>query len=180
MHSAESIFDTYLNDALRIHAVCADLGISVDNSKLYTYIHVKSLESGLGSAYFDEPRPLDVEAITALLGKFGVSGYAFEEGNYSPEEFLEAYKIYSSMALAQLEAKLRLDHGIERPFQTELKLRLRLYADENFRNKTISFYSEHILVRLDEYSFDKINGAFRAEQIRNKANEKELMDSIYS
>jgi hypothetical protein len=62
-------FHSYFDDALRIHAICVDNGLSENEARLLTYMHTKGCESGKGIDYFFDPSMDEAEALEIMLGE---------------------------------------------------------------------------------------------------------------
>ncbi len=173
----ENIFDKYFDDAMRIHAICAERLVPDEDAKLLTYMHVKGCESGRGIEYFTSPAEVDAEAIGILLGNTDQS---------TTHQFLEnsAHEPGAQSILAlpgrisALDAQFTTDHGIENPLGSELRNRLRLYTDHSYRDNKIALYREHIESRIESFSRERVRKAFRAYRQRKKQEDEELMQAL--
>jgi hypothetical protein len=83
-------FKKYGLDSLKIHAVCEELGLSRDEARVYSYIHIKADESGKGLDYFRIEQPETIKALELLRGKMPDADIPTgPDTTYSPERELE-------------------------------------------------------------------------------------------
>ncbi len=176
--SSEDLFTDYFDDAMKIHALCADAQLPDNDAKLMTYIHVKVMESGKGVSYFENADSNDEAALQFLLGErsLGISVNT-ETENESSHNALQSLEELPHK-LAELDGMLTTEHGIENPFSSELRERLRLYKDSEFRDEKLSLYKEHISGKISTYNRAKVRKAFRAYRARKEKEEKELMEAL--
>lgn len=167
----------YLEDALKIHAICADLNLSDDNARLLTYIHTKGFESGLGVKYFENPPKQDMEALELMLGRNkgtlrlpAVTGF-----DKSSQKALDL--IFDlSKKIKKLDNLLESEFGMENRLTGELNARLRLYKDKRFKEKSISIYKQRIAPLLMNYDSDKIDKAFTRYREEQQRIDNELIE----
>jgi hypothetical protein len=129
-----NLMTRYFDDAVRIYAICGDEALSDDDARLLSYIHVKACESDKGIDYFDDPSPHDEEALSILLGETMVAdtmvtakGEVVELGNDMVSD--------AHSEIGALDQRFENDLGMERRLSGELRSRLCLYHDEQFRRK---------------------------------------------
>lgn len=66
--------EKYVADALKIHGICEDKGLPVEDARLFTYMHVLFSENGNDSSYFgrkDGPQVVALKKLGAEIGKGG-------------------------------------------------------------------------------------------------------------
>jgi hypothetical protein len=177
----ENFFEEYFDDAMRIHAICAEVGLCDKEAKLLTYMHIKGLKSGKGPAYFRYEQEHDIDAIEILLGETKLLVQTVRDDQDGREE--ERGK--SSMLLAKLSRRIsKLDerftreYGVEMPLSSELRARLRLYRDVAFREEKIALYQAHVAGRLKEYDRERVRKAFRKYRARKVREERDLMQAL--
>ncbi|MFP4417737.1 MAG: hypothetical protein ACOC41_02410 [Chitinivibrionales bacterium] len=177
--SSEDLFEDYFDDAMKIHALCADAQLPDSDAKLMTYIHVKALESGRGLSYFEKADNNDQAALQFLLGEreLGFLPLA-EENTHSRDAFQSLEQLPHK--IAELDGMLTTEHGIENPFSSELRERLRLYKDSAFRAEKLQMYREHVCGKISSYNRAKVRKAFRAYRVRKEKEEQELMEALKS
>lgn len=173
--SEEKSFESYFDSAMRIHAICSDFGLSENEARLLTYMHTKSVESGKGIEYFLNPAPEDSEALEIMLGeKKGVL-------NIPPimsldDESREAIDLILTIAdkIAQLDTVLASECGLENRLTSELRFRLRLYKEREFRDKMIQIYKGTILTNLSSYDSEKVQDAFKKFRTEKERQDHEI------
>ena len=169
-------FSAYFDSALKIHAVCADLEFSEEDARLYTYIHAKSTESGRGIEYFSDPAPEDSEALEIMLGL--KRSLEIPPLMTLDQKENEAVDLILSIAdrISHLDGLLARECGLENRFSGELKARLRLYKDKNFRDAMVTNYVNRVQPRIGGYNKELINRAFRRHQLEKERLERELLE----
>lgn len=171
--STNSLFDRYFSTAMRIHAICTDLGLSKDIAKLYVYIYVKATESSEGLEYFDGDCTVEIEALKALL-KRGISDAVICDGELTSETFLEIFKSYVSKAVTNVECNLQREYGLENVLRGELANRLRLHIDENYRKEHIETFKTKVLTAIHLYNDEKVKLSNLNYQIKLAKQEQEF------
>jgi len=174
----QETFGSYFNNALKIHAVCADLEYSDEDARVYTYIYTKAVESGRGVDYFNDPAPEDSEALEIMLG-------LKRNLNLPPaitlnDEESEALDFILSIAghIEHLDGLLVSECGMENRFSGELRARLRLYRDKKFRDIMISNYLNIVEPKISTYDNERITAAFRKHHEHEECFERELRELL--
>ncbi|MFP4163826.1 MAG: hypothetical protein ACLFQB_07995 [Chitinispirillaceae bacterium] len=168
-------FSAYFDSALKIHAVCADLEYSDEDARVYTYIHAKASETGRGVEYFSDPAPEDSEALEIMLGiKRSIEIPSMMTLDEKENEAVELILSISDK-ISQLDHLLAKECGLENRFSGELKSRLRLYKDKEYRDRMVGVYVNEIVPRLNQYDKSRIDDAFRRHQEEKDRQEKELL-----
>jgi len=177
MDSPES-FGSYFHNALKIHAVCADLEYSDEDARVYTYIYTKAAESGRGVDYFNDPAPEDSEALEIMLGLKRT--LELPPAITLDDEESEALDFILSIAghIEHLDGILVSECGMENRFSGELRARLRLYRDKKFRDIMIGNYLNIIEPKINMYDDERITEAFRKHQEHDAHFEKELQELL--
>ncbi len=175
-------FNAYFEDALKIHAICADNLLNENDARLLTYMHAKASESGKGIEYFYNPAREDAEALEIMLGQ-RKKNLRLPAVMSLDEKGQEAIELILTIAdkISNLDTLLSRECGLENRLSGELRIRLRLYQDEEFRDKMIDLYKTKILPMLPVYTKDKVDKAFtilRARQQRSEDELKEMMASL--
>lgn len=171
----EENFSAYFDSALKIHAVCADLEYSDEDARVYTYIHAKASETGKGVEYFSDPAPEDSEALEIMLGiKRSIEIPSMMTLDETENQAVELILSISDK-ISQLDHLLARECGLENRFSGELKARLRLYKDKEYRDRMVGIYLSEILPRIDQYDKSRIDEAFRRHQEEKDRQEKELL-----
>ena len=69
--SDNNFINQYFDNAKKIHDLCIDdLGLSVDDARLYVYIYVQSIEKN-GLNYFSQEDPVAVESLNHIIKMMG-------------------------------------------------------------------------------------------------------------
>jgi hypothetical protein len=175
--SAEESDPSFFDDALRIHAICADAGLDENDARLLTYIHAKASESEQGIDYFNAPAEEDVDALEIMLGKSKKKIKIPPMVDLNNHE-QEAVDMILSIAerISRLDILLAQECGMEKRLSGELSIRLRLYKDPVFKDKMITLYKNAILPCIDKYDPDKICLAFSKFQENRHKQEAEIME----
>lgn len=170
-------YSSYFEDALRIHAICADFGFSENEARLLTYMHAKASESLNGIEYFYSPGQEDADALEIMLGKSKKKIILPPIVDLNSKE-QEALEIILTIAdrISRLDNLLAKECGLENRLSGELSTRLRLYRDAIFRDKMISIYKNNILPMLTNYDKNKISMAFYKLQEERRKKELELQE----
>lgn len=171
-------FHSYFDDALRIHAICVDNGLSENEARLLTYMHTKGCESGKGIDYFFDPSMDEAEALEIMLGErkkplpLPAVASLDEEGH-------EAIHTILTIAdrISNLDRYLAEECGLENRLSGELRHRLRLYRDRTFRARMIDLYKSNVVPKMDDYTRERVHQAFRKYRIEKQRREKEIMRS---
>jgi hypothetical protein len=175
----DDMMTRYFDDALKIDALCHERHLPRSDSKLYTYIHVKTIESGLGVAYFDGDCATDIEAISILLGKTRISGLTFSDTHTSIQDLAEAIYFWAGSEVARIEAAAHDTLGIESVLMPELYNRLRLYLDKGFCRAKCRYYTQTIVPHLGGYTREMVDTVYA--QIRTQVNEQNrIVDEMLS
>ena len=165
------------DDALRIHAICADEDLPEGHDKLLTYIHVKASNSPRGLRYFDDPAPEDELALRTMLGELP---QATDKQDDSQDVARRAGRYLERVheQIRRLDVCAHKLCGHENYFSRELRQRLRLYLDREFRSLMIGVYRKHIAGRLGAYSSERVRHAFRRHRVRKARQDRALYRSI--
>lgn len=68
--SEVNFIDKYFDKAKKIHTLCIeDLGLKVEDARLYVYIYVKSAENRLD--YFSKEDPIAIESLNHIIKTMG-------------------------------------------------------------------------------------------------------------
>lgn len=172
----KGVFANYFDDALRIHAICADEELSENDARLLTYMHAKASESGKGIEYFLNPAVEDSEALEIMLGECKKT-FHLPPAMSLDEKGHEAVDLILTIAdrISNLDNILARECGIENRLSGELRARLKLYKNIEFRDRMISIYKTKIQPRLTHYDKEKIDEAFSRFREKQVQKEKELM-----
>ncbi len=171
--STNSVFDRYFSTAMKIHAICTDMGLSKDIAKLYVYIYVKATESPDGFEYFDGDCTVEIEALKALL-KRGLNDAIICDGELTSETFLELFKSYVSKAVTNVECNLQREYGLENVLRGELANRLRLHIDEHYRKDHIETFKTKVLTEIHLYDDAKVKLSNLNYQIKLAKQQQEF------
>lgn len=172
-------YSAYFEDALRIHAICADSSLDEDEARLLTYMHTKACETGKGIDYFLSPAEEDAEALEIMLGKSS-SYMKFPSSMNLDERGQEALELIMTIAdkISNLDHLLAKECGLENRLTGELRARLRLYKDAPFRNKMVELYKSEVIPKLSLYDKEKIDKAFSRFREEQQRKELELMEMV--
>ena len=175
----QECFSSYFDDALRIHAICADISLSENEARLLTYMHAKAHESGKGVEYFLNPAEEDAEALEIMLG-ISKSNFRVPSVMSLDDKGHDALELILTIAdkITDLDTMLAKECGLENRLSGELRSRLRLYRDHQFRNSMIDLYKTRIEPRLQLYDKEKIDRAFSRFRAEQERKEKELMQMV--
>ena len=170
-------YPSYFDDALRIHAICADSGMGENDARLLTYMHAKASEKSTGIDYFYSPEREDADALEIMLGKSKkkIDLPPIVDLNKNEQDALEIILTIADR-ISKLDTMLAQECGMENRLSGELSIRLRLYKDASFRNKMISIYKNSILPMLTIYDEEKISTAFFKLQEDRRKKEVELLE----
>jgi len=157
--------DHYFTDALRIHAICADLKLATKEAKLLTYIHVKALQAAAGIAYFDSDLSHEIAAIRIMLGDFDRNLDDFQE---APPQNTSA-KLPIAQHVNRIDSRAYRRFGLEFPLKYELMYRLDFLRNDRLRRDVLTRYQEVILPRVFEYSFYDSLNVFRQQRAQVEA-----------
>lgn len=175
--ATEEPYTAYFEDALRIHAICADAGLGENEARLLTYMHAKASENESGIDYFNAPAEEDIDALEIMLGKSKKKIKIPPIMDLEPNE-QEAVDIILTIAerIARLDALLARECGMENRLCGELSIRLRLYKDPAFKEKMISLYKKTVIPDFEKYDKEKISLAFSKYQEIQHRKEAELLE----
>lgn len=123
--------------ALKIHSTTEKLGLSVDDARLFTYIHLKITKAN-DVDYFSKENDTDVKALKFLLDVENKS--ITDSDNNALKAFAKIPK-----AIKEKDLQLRNELGIEGRIFTELNRRLRMHTDPAFREEIMSLYTNKLL-----------------------------------
>lgn len=170
---------TYFDDALRIHAICADKNICENDARLLTYMHAKGCESGKGVDYFYNPADEDSEALEIMLGK-SKGSLRIPSVMSLDEKGQEALELVMTISdkINKLDNLLAKECGLENRLSGELKTRLRLYKEPEFRDKMVKLYKTEIVDDMPQYTKDKIDLAFLKFREEQQKIEQEILDMV--
>lgn len=175
--SENDSYTSYFEDALRIHAICADSNFSENEARLLTYMHAKASESAKGIGYFDSPMQEDMDALEIMLGKSKkkICLPPIIELNKKEQDALEMILTIADR-ISRLDMLLAKECGMENRLTGELGSRLRLYKDVIFRNKMVSIYKNNIVPLLTNYDKTKVSNAFFKLKEDQRKKEVELLE----
>lgn len=175
--SQNDSYTSYFEDALRIHAICADSNLSENEARLLTYIHAKASESAKGMEYFDSPEQEDTDALEIMLGKSKkkICLPPIVDLNKKEQDALEMILTIADR-ISRLDMLLAKECGMENRLAGELGLRLRLYKDVIFRDKMLSIYKNSIIPLLTNYDKTKVSNAFFKLKEDQRKKEVELLE----
>jgi hypothetical protein len=153
-------FDQFISmnfeDALSIAALCSDLGISKDDTRLYIYIHAKSAGNPFGIRCFSEKKEEEILALEIMLGKKDFSAQSTENPvSDTFKGFLQKFGGLVNDSINNLDHIAREGCGREFPFRSELAQRLRFHTDDQFRKEKLQVFSAIILPQLKKYGKEK-------------------------
>ena len=174
--SGNDTFTIYFEDSLKIHAICADRGYSEEQARIFTYMHSKATESGMGIEYFNDPAPEDCEALEIMLGEKRFLEIPSIMSLDSEEQ--DAVDLILSIAdkIAHLDGVLARECGLENRLSGELRARLKLYKCKVYREKMMSLYELEIIPDLQTYDRNRIDEAFRRYHTEKDKAEREIME----
>lgn len=169
----------YFNDSLKIHAICVDMNLSETDARILTYMHAKGIETGKGAQYFLNPANEDSEALEIMLGQ-KTESMQLASDIILDEKTQEALDLITTIAdrISHIDNLLAKECGLENRLTGELRNRLRLYKDQDFRNHMIDLYSNHIMPQLPEYDQEKIENAFSRFRALERQKEKDLLNMV--
>jgi len=172
----DECFETYFEDAMKIHAICADYGLSENDARLLTYMHAKAAESGKGIDYFLTPAAEDAEALEIMLGQSRGS-LRLPAVMSLDDEGQEALELILSISekIAHLDAVLASECGLENRLSSELRYRLRLYRERDFRDEMIDRYRRIVGCNMNVYDGTRVKESFDRYRKEKERQEKELM-----
>jgi hypothetical protein len=175
--SKKNSYTSYFEDALRIHAICADSNFSENEARLLTYMHAKASESVNGIKYFNSPEQEDIDALEIMLGKSKkkISLPPIVDLNKKEQDALEMILTIADR-ISRLDMLLAKECGMENRLAGELGSRLRLYKDAIFRDKMISIYKNSIVPLLNNYDKTKVSKAFFRLKEDQRKKEVELLE----
>ncbi|NLE02838.1 MAG: hypothetical protein GX640_23470 [Fibrobacter sp.] len=171
--------NSYFDDALKIHAICADNSLSENEARLLTYMHAKAIESGKGVEYFYSPAQEDTDALLIMLGqnKTKIQLPSVASLDQQGQDALELILTIASR-ISYIDNLLAKECGLENRLSGELRSRLRLYQDSSFRDSMIEIYKKVIQPKLESYTRQKIDDAFCRFRTEQQKKEKELMNFV--
>jgi hypothetical protein len=163
----------FYNDIKKIYAICFDLNISDDKTRLLTYIHIKICENEIN--YFDNPKKEEIQALIMLLNPQKIMQILKDENLEQEQlEIINNSAHILANLLVQTDIKFANEYGLENRISSEFKYRLLLYTDPNFKKQMIDLYTNEIKTKLHVYDDSKINDAFSKYQKKYLQNELEF------
>ena len=168
-------FSIYFEEAMKIHAICADRNYSEEQARIFTYMHAKAVESGQGIDYFNSPAPEDCEALEIMLGQ--KRALLIPSVITLDDKEQDAVELILSIAekIANLDKFLARECGLENRLSGELRSRLKLYKCKEYREEMTNIYSNEIEPELKKYDRRRIDKAFKRHQREKDRLEQELM-----
>ena len=165
--------NTYFDETLKIHAICADLDISEDDTRTISYVHLKIKENN-DKDYFLHPLDEDSQALEIMLDMFHP---VFQITN---DEEKEAARIINNVVdlIGKIDNCLKNECGMENRLSGELKNRLKLYKDNNFKNYILNIYKNKILTKFEQYNNENINKAFQCYKTKKAKEEQNILDML--
>jgi hypothetical protein len=175
----ENFINTYIDDALSIAALCADLGLSRDDAKLFAYIHVKSLSHPAGMEHFNDEGEQEVLALEIMLGlKEFPSLLSDKPHGAAISSGLKELGAVISERIKDLDDSARQGCGAESYLRSELLRRLRFHKDPEYRREKLSVFTSTILPRMKEYTKRKVFEVFERERNEEQRVVLNFRDSL--
>lgn len=161
----DQFIKSYIDDALSISALCSDLGLSRDDAKLFTYIHVKSMSSPAGIECFNDAAEQEILALQIMLGIKRFPSIKPEVPLDEPSEAaIGDFTDTLSDRIKELDYIADEGRGLESYFRSELFRRLRFHQDPEYRKEKLKVYMEKIYPRMKEYTKKKVFEVFERER----------------
>jgi hypothetical protein len=170
MNNVDQFIGNHFSEAMSIAAICSDYGLSRDDARLLTYIHVKCKSNPAGIEYFNTIQNEEVSALEIMLGLRSFSSIIATKslGRHALDNFSKQV----SDGIKNIDFSTQEGCGLELYFRSELVRRLKFHTDETYRNEMLSVYNKTILPKIKAYNGKKIFEAF--EKHRKEANVEEL------
>lgn len=155
--------DTEYEAALKIYHICADLGLSKEDAKLYTYINHSEREKGHG--FFKESQPTSIGSLDVLLGRID---------NCDLLAKIEAANASIVVPMRNLLIAENLQELDQRPEagdysqKAELKARLRMHYDPDFCKEKLRIYHEMIAPLIEGYDNEEVQRILKVEKLRDE------------
>ena len=157
-------FDLYYSDCLKIHAICADLKLPSKEAKLFSYIHIKSMQYHEGDTCFDGDLSIEITALKIMLGKDTSLNRA--HSNKSRRQWQAAKPFLVTDEINSIDSKAYIKYGIEFSLRYELLYRLQFLQESELRRKKLAFYKKVIQPKILDYTLFDVNESFKTEQTR--------------
>lgn len=177
MINVDHFISAHFDDALSIASICNDEGLSRDDARLLTYIHVKCKNSPSGVLCFHENNEEEIAAIEIMLGYKGFPSM-INKSDQAPKA-LEVFSNTVSGNIKKSDFAALEGCGIEMYLHSELLLRLKFHTDETFRNEMLNIYKEIIVPKIKTYTMKKVFEAFekqRKEAVVNQFKQRDLFN----
>jgi hypothetical protein len=140
MSDVKSKYDNYFENVLKIHSICARNGLDERFARILSYMYAKAMDSGMGVEYFLSPSKEDRAALEIMLGQNVPVLFPESETDTTIMDSLSNI----STKISHLDHLLAEECGVENRLRGELINRLRLYADNNYRDEMIEMYRDII------------------------------------
>jgi len=128
----------------KVYDLCDQFSVPENEARLYSYIHVKSIERGAEFEDVPHEESIEVDALKALLGtEEWHNARSRVSGNECTRGVIDAF-VGVSDDLKATDHTLCQDHGIEFRLQSELHSRLRFHTDPAYRAAKLRFYRSKI------------------------------------
>jgi hypothetical protein len=167
------IAERYFEDAVRIYAICGDENLSDDEARLLTYIHVKVRENSGGPDFFDSPDRVEADALGIMLGDCMIAETMVQKDGTLVSLGSGFFPEMSGHIHAADEQCLH-EAGMENRISGELRNRLRLHRDQEFRRKMVSLYTEKIAPRIFAYDKAAAERSFNSYREKTARREQDL------
>ena len=171
------ISERYFDDAVSIYAICGDENLSDDEARLLTYMHVKAQGNPDGLDFLDDPDNTDRDALRIMLGDCTLAETMVAKDGTVVSLGSDFFPEIGSR-LSSMDATYRGELGMENRISGELRNRLRLYDDEEFREKMASLYREKIAPRIFFVGKAAVERSFKSYRERNAHREQELRNML--
>lgn len=162
MIDVDHFIGAHINDALSIASICSDDGLSRDDARLFTYIHVKCKNSPAGVLCSNGEHEEEISALEIMLG---LKDFPSLNGKSSfTQKVIKAFSNDISREIKNIDFAAQEGCGIELYLHSELLHRLRFHTDETFRNEMLNIYKEKILPKIKIYTMKKVFEAFKKQR----------------
>jgi hypothetical protein len=176
MNNIDQFIGNHFGDAMSIAAICSDEGLTRDDARLLTYIHVKCKNSSLGVECFKGNQNEEISALEIMLGRKSFS--SLMEKNSPAQQALEDFSEGVRSSIKNIDFAMQEGCGLELYLHSELVCRLKFHIDEKYRNEMLSVYKKSILPKIKEYNGKKIFEAFEKRRKEAEMVELKLSDLL--
>lgn len=146
--SEKTVLEYFYEDALLINEIVEELGYPQEAVRLFNYIHMRCMLTGVRGDYFNSPDQRDVEHLTERLG-IGPNTIADTLSVLNSKSASEKTKddAYSNLLIEIHDGSKTTKNPI---FNENMK-NLELYTNHTFREEKLEIYRNEILPRLPIY-----------------------------